>query len=53
MAKSYIQRGELWKMILRRIWLVILSTAAIVLMLPRNNAAQYDYELDVSSQVVA
>lgn len=46
MAKSYIQRGELWKMILRRIWLVILSTAAIVLMLPRNNAAQYDYELD-------
>ena len=46
MAKSYIQRGELWKMLLRRLWLVVLSTAAIVLMLPRSGVVTYDYEVD-------
>ena len=33
-------------MLLRRLWLVVLSTAAIVLMLPRSGVVTYDYEVD-------
>lgn len=46
MAKSYIQRGELWHEVLTRLWLVALTTAVIVLLLPQGDSIHYDYTIN-------
>ena len=46
MAKSYIQRGELWHEVLKRLWLVVASTAVIVLFLPEGGKEHYEYEIN-------
>ena len=46
MSKTYIQKGELWHLVGRRLWLIALTTAIIVMVLPHSGVPQFDYELN-------
>ena len=46
MAKSYIQKAELWREVLKRFWLVVVTTAVIVVLLPQGDVIHYEYEIN-------
>lgn len=46
MSKTYIQKGELWQLVGKRSWLIALTTAIIVMVLPHGGVPQFDYELN-------
>lgn len=46
MAKTYIQKGEIWKLIGTRSWLIVLATVIIVMAMPHGGVPQFDFEIN-------
>ena len=46
MAKSYIDTGEMLRILASRSWLVLVATVVIVLLLPHGGVPQFEYELN-------
>ncbi len=46
MAKSYTQSGMFWKNLLKRSWLIVVTTVLVVLIMPHDPGVSFVYELN-------